>query len=517
MYTRVAEKLGDQPLMDDYQREILEKALKFYEWFALPQSPDPQVRLEAARAGMRVGGIRSRLGQTVAAEQADRQALEILRRLVADQPAEPTYREALAEAHRVLGDVLRTEERRPECEREIKEAAALWDALAQEQPEIAEYQLKLANANGSLGLQYQIEGRVEEAKAAFGEALKLAEALAREHPEASDCRESLATILHAFARLQRYNLNDPAGSTASEQRAVAIEEKLAQDHPELTKYQLRLAAGLSTLGRTSVWRGGDLGRFREAEVLTKRSIDILEKLAAEHPDDMRIAETLGNTYLLLKQILDQRGDNQSAQEWSSRSIQVLRSLAHRDPRNLWAGRNQLAALLAERAETRMRLGRLTEALPDFKEAAELAHSIGSRDEELYRAFHALTKTRLGDLSELALRREEIGATVNAGAGVGFSVYGYTMLFYDAACAHAALAQLALQDQQSLPAERRRLADRELRRALELLDKAHATGEFKGWFRLDAVRSERLLDALRAHPEFQRLMMDLEFPDNPFGQ
>ena len=82
----------------------------------------------------------------------------------------------------------------------------------------------------------------------------------------------------------------------------------------------------------------------------------------------------------------------------------------------------------------MRLGRLTEALPDFKEAAELAHSIGSRDEELYRAFHALTKTRLGDLSELALRREEIGATVNAGAGVGFSVYGYTMLFYDAACA-----------------------------------------------------------------------------------
>ena len=76
--------------MDDYQREILEKALKFYERFALPQSRDPQVRLEAARAGMRVGAIRSRLGQTVAAEQADRQALEILRRLVADQPAEPT-------------------------------------------------------------------------------------------------------------------------------------------------------------------------------------------------------------------------------------------------------------------------------------------------------------------------------------------------------------------------------------------------------------------------------------------
>jgi tetratricopeptide (TPR) repeat protein len=251
--------------------------------------------------------------------------------------------------------------------------------------------------------------------------------------------------------------------------------------------------------------------------LIKRSIDILEKLAAEHPDDVRISQALRLSYLGMSQVLDQRGDGQSAQEWSSRSIQVLRSLARRDPRNLWAGRDRLAASLAERAETRTRLGRFTEALPDFEEAVELAHSIGSRNEELYRAFHALTKARLGDLSELALGRDEIRDTVNAGAGPSHStVYTYVMLYYDAACVYAALAQLAAQDQQSLPAERRRLADRDLSRALELLDKAQATGEFKGWFRLDAVRSERLLDALRAHPKFQSLMMDLEFPDNPFG-
>ena len=105
MYTGVADKLDDQEQMDDYQREILEKALAFYERFALPQSRDPQVRLEAARAGMRVGGIRSRLGKTEAAEQAYRQALEVLSGLVSDHPAEPVYRDALAQAHRELGDV----------------------------------------------------------------------------------------------------------------------------------------------------------------------------------------------------------------------------------------------------------------------------------------------------------------------------------------------------------------------------------------------------------------------------
>ena len=69
MYTGVADKLDDQKQMDDYQREILEKALAFYERFALPQSRDPQVRLEAGLIGLRVGAIRSRLGKGAAAER----------------------------------------------------------------------------------------------------------------------------------------------------------------------------------------------------------------------------------------------------------------------------------------------------------------------------------------------------------------------------------------------------------------------------------------------------------------
>ena len=54
-----------------------------------------------------------------------------------------------------------------------------------------------------------------------------------------------------------------------------------------------------------------------------------------------------------------------------------------------------------------------------------------------------------------------------------------MTYYDAACIHAALAKLALEDQEKPLAERQRLAQRDLDRALELLDKARATGEFKG--------------------------------------
>jgi hypothetical protein len=88
--------------------------------------------------------------------------------------------------------------------------------------------------------------------------------------------------------------------------------------------------------------------------------------------------------------------------------------------------------------------------------------------------------------------------------------------YDAACLFAALARLPLRDQEKTMAERRRLSQRDFERALDLLDMMRAPGEFKEGIPLDEIRREPLLDPLRSHPRFQLLMMDLAFPDDPFG-
>jgi hypothetical protein len=90
-----------------------------------------------------------------------------------------------------------------------------------------------------------------------------------------------------------------------------------------------------------------------------------------------------------------------------------------------------------------------------------------------------------------------------------------MTYYDAACVHAALAQLALQDSGRPPFQRQQLADRDLQRALELLDAARSCDEFKEMIRPDEIRRERLLDPLRSHPRFRLLIMDLAFPGSPF--
>jgi serine/threonine protein kinase len=510
MYTQVAEKLDDQTQMDAYQREILEKALRFYEQFALPQSRDPQFRLEAARAGLRAGGIRARLGQTAAAEQAERQALGILSGLVSERHAEPAYRDALAQAHRELGVVLRDQERWDESEGEIQAAASAWEVLARERPDLAEYRSNLADAHGRLGDQYQFQARDQEAVAAFRRALDIADRLAREHPEVTAYQESLASILRAFARLKSNRLHDRPGATASFRRAVAIMEQLARDHPETTKYQLALGLYLGNLAQNLAVNKN----FSEAEERARRAVAILEKLAADHPQDLKIAAALAEVYLRMHIVLSDRGEDASAVEWTGRQIQMLRLLARRDPHNLSVGRRQLWEALAQRGEAWMRLGRLAEALADFKEAVELAQ--GSKDEEVFRLFHALTRARLGDPSELALLGDRVRESVRAHAGKDSEGAAYFwMLYYDAACIHAALAQLALQDRGRSPAERQRLADRDLERALEILDRAGATGEFKDSIHPGEVRREALLAPLRSHPRFQVLMMDSAFPDDPF--
>ncbi len=150
MYTQVAAKLDDEEQMDDYQREILEKALTFYERFALPQSNDPRVRLEAGLIGIRVGEIRHRLGQGEAAQAAYRQAIAVLSRLASDYPAEPSHRHALAQAEFGLATFFRNNDLWQECLAEAGKAVAIWGVLARERPDAAEYRQRQAECQGLL-------------------------------------------------------------------------------------------------------------------------------------------------------------------------------------------------------------------------------------------------------------------------------------------------------------------------------------------------------------------------------
>jgi hypothetical protein len=223
--------------------------------------------------------------------------------------------------------------------------------------------------------------------------------------------------------------------------------------------------------------------------------------------------SLARGYEELQNCLLLRGDFESALKWSGRAITILRSLVTRDPRDV-NGRKQLWNIMALRAETLTRLGRHIEALTEYQEIAELTY--GSKEGELFRAFHAVTKARLGDLSALASLGDEVHVVLRLGVNPeSCTVYQYYMTYYDAACLHGALAMLALESREGPSSQRERVVQQHLERALDILEKSLAIGELKVTIPLDEVGQELLLDPLRSYPRFQFLMMDLAYSDDPF--
>jgi tetratricopeptide (TPR) repeat protein/tRNA A-37 threonylcarbamoyl transferase component Bud32 len=509
MYTQVAAKLDDQEQMDDYQREILEKALKFYGRFALPQSRDPSVRLEAGQISVRVGEIRHRLGQGDAAQGAYRQAIDVLSRLASDHPVELGPRDSLAQAEFGLATFFKDNDLWQECLAEAGKAVAIWAALAVERPGDAGYRQRQAECAGILAEAYQHLGRLDETDQQNRTALGLAEGLAKEHPDSNASRYLLGNLLYSSAR-PRWIRRDELGHEANLARALSIFAALVRQNPKVKKYRVAMGECYLSLGNAYL----SLKRFAECQLADERGLAIFEGLANEHSQCIHCKLNLARIFDVRQTHSLVKGDQQDAALWAGRAIEAYRLLARPEVGRLRA-RRHLCAALENRAEIWTRLGRYAEALADYEEVLALFSEAQKLDPdegpEVLDLYHALTKSRLGDLSALARLGEQVRVTLRARTGIGA---GYWMTYFDAACVHAALARLGQSDQAKTLVERQRDAEHDLDRTLELLEKSRETGEFSGMIRLDEVRRERLLDPLRSNPRFQLLLMDLAFPDSP---
>jgi tetratricopeptide (TPR) repeat protein len=193
IYVDVAEKrLAQQTQLTPEDRQILEKALAFYEQFARQNSTDPSVRRKTSEAYLRVGAIQQRLGQTDKAAAAYREALAVAEKLAAEFPDDSDYRQNLARCYSSLGGrdgTMLGTERRPEMERALAEALRLQEQLVSEAPGNFEYQHDLGLTYNRLGHMrldvFEAQGRLPkpgeqvEAEEPVRQALAIREKLVR--------------------------------------------------------------------------------------------------------------------------------------------------------------------------------------------------------------------------------------------------------------------------------------------------------------------------------------------------
>jgi tetratricopeptide (TPR) repeat protein len=282
MYTKVAEEwLATEPRMQLVQRDLLLKALHFYEKLLRSHPTDPQIRFKTAQAYHFVGRVQHRLGQTQESQQAIRQQIALLRDLVAEVPATARYRFDLFHSLRELAIAQAGSHQIDENEILHNEAYDLIAQLVREFPDEPDYQDSLANESSVLGSILAGQGNSDEAERAFRTALALAEDLTRRYPNKRTPPHYPANVAHNLYQLAELAYVSGRASEAEQlsREALRVQIKLARDVPEEPNYRLLLGGYRLTLAMHLM----EAGQLAEAKDLLDQALVSAEEAARLYP------------------------------------------------------------------------------------------------------------------------------------------------------------------------------------------------------------------------------------------
>jgi serine/threonine-protein kinase len=238
-------------------------------------------------------------------------------------------------------------------------------------------------------------------------------------------------------------------------------QRLVADHPENINYRDDLGRNLSLAG-TQCNRAR---RFSEALPFFKRALDIHQRLALDYPTVALYQHHIARSHMFIARDFAELGRPREALDSLDRAVPLLERLAADHPSDVF--------YKADSAFAQMLIAQAQGAL--------------GRPSEVRRA--------------LERARENYEQMSDATA------------LYNLGCVESKLSDPALSD----PAARTAVvtADRQAHadRAIVALRRSAAAGLRNA----DLWRRDPDLDPLRSRPDFQLLMLDLEFPEDPFAR
>jgi tetratricopeptide (TPR) repeat protein len=313
--SKQARVTADVPEMEEFRKELLEKAKRFYDNFTKQKPDSEQLADEMGRAYFRLGDINRLLSDEKEAATEYKKAIAQFQTLAAKYPAKPDYRRWLANSYNWLGETLRTQiASRPEAEQAYNSALQLQEALVREGTQNAVvYQRELARTHYNRGiLRYEMK-HPDLSEADFREAIRLLEPLAENKVDLGPAQE-LARA-HNNLGNQLRGENRLADARVTYEQALGIGERLAKERPNNREYKFELATYYDNLALLLVDQGSrDLAKQRNRQALA-----LINDLASPAPS-LSIEMVKGHN--LGAQILESQGSAEAKAE-CQRSLDIL--------------------------------------------------------------------------------------------------------------------------------------------------------------------------------------------------
>jgi tetratricopeptide (TPR) repeat protein len=334
MYLQVAEKwLGQQPQMDEVQKEFLGEALRFYQQASLENSQDREVRFETALAYQRVGRILNfGFSKPTPAREALLQARDTLTKLSDEWPEDPEYSFELARTCWMVAFTNHYDAAGNNLEEEdLRASVRLLQQLTERFPAEPRYRAELARTFSNLCWTMIAGRRWPEMRTLARQALDLVDPLVRESPTPeywkikANAHDRLAEALE-----QEGNLTE---AIASQRQSIVCLERLAADVSAEPEYQHNLSARdwhlLGKLHRCLAERLNRAGQLPEAEKAAERSVNIYIRVAGDFPAAPDFQGGLTLSHRCLGSIYERRGKPAQAQAQVRAASRVEKSLPAR--------------------------------------------------------------------------------------------------------------------------------------------------------------------------------------------
>jgi eukaryotic-like serine/threonine-protein kinase len=466
-----------------------------------------QARSALAGSHNNIARLLSEIGKPREAIDSYNAARAILAGLTRANPSITEFQRRLAISHDGIGSMLSQTGKAAEARESFDAAAKIWKGLATANPGVTQFQSDLARTYTNAGNRLHTVGDSVEALAAFRSAQAILQTLADSNPTVTEFQNGLASIHNNIGLILRV-IGKPEAALASLKAALAIRQNLADANPSVTGFHSQLSQTHSSIGNLV----RQFGRPKEAIVSLEAARAIQQRLADANPAVIYLQTTLAEIDVSIGILLKEIGKPEAALAPLKVGLSIHQRLADSNP-TLIGIRTALANNLLEIGDVFRLAGRLREARSAYESALsiiERAISARPRLSSFLQAFEVFGLKGLGATQQSA---GEIGEAVTSWRRAIASDQRHPTqsneTLYFLACCHALLGGISdTPGSGLLPAQ----GASELDTAMAVLK-----GAIEGGYRnIIWMKRDPDLDPLRSRRDFKALILDLEFPREPFS-
>jgi serine/threonine protein kinase len=248
LFTQVSENtLLNKPGLQPLRKELLGRALTYYQRFLKQRSGDPRVQDELASAHFRIALITEAIESTDQALPLYETARSMQEKLVRATPNNPARLEAYGNTLNALGTALATKKKHADAQQIFDGAAEVRTTLIQLAPDNSEYQRLLANTYMNLGVSLRGSGDREGARKRFAQAQEIRTAALKKDQENSKLHRDLGKGHYGLGNLSRQE-GDIADARAQYARAAEEFELVVNRDQADLENRLLLAVCYRLLG-----------------------------------------------------------------------------------------------------------------------------------------------------------------------------------------------------------------------------------------------------------------------------